>query len=87
MSILLFYARTIFLLYATLEFHLKDKIKPEFFHAFFFATAKVASITAMIFFHVIGLCLLKSGGCLYSRHISLAGQTYACFVFRDVLYG
>ena len=35
MSILLFYARNIFLLYATLEFHLKDKIKPEFFQAFF----------------------------------------------------
>lgn len=33
MSILLFYARNIFLFYATLEFHLKDKIKPEFFQA------------------------------------------------------
>ena len=57
------------------------------FSGFFLATAKVTSITAMIFFHVIGLSLLKSGGCLYSRHISLAGQTYACFVFRDVLHG
>ena len=35
MTILLFYARNIFLLYATLEFHLKDKIKPEFFQASF----------------------------------------------------
>ena len=35
MTILLFYARNIFLLYAALEFHLKDKIKPEFFQASF----------------------------------------------------
>ena len=27
--------------------------KPEFFQAFFFATAKVMCITAMIFFHII----------------------------------
>ena len=35
----------------------KFRLLREFFKAFFFATAKVASITAMIFFHVITLIL------------------------------
>ena len=33
--------------------------KPEFFSGFIFATAKVASITAMIFFHIIATNCVK----------------------------
>ena len=33
--------------------------KPEFFSSFLFATAKVASITVMIFFHIIVPTLLE----------------------------
>ena len=36
----------------------KSQYKPELFSGFLFATAKVASITAMILFHIIDFLLL-----------------------------